>query len=822
MSGPFGSSQWMYNAGSDYEIDNSLRFDNGATEKLTFTPGSAGNTKLQTVSVWVKRGTLGSVQGILSAGGRFDTAIGFTSTDKMNCFANYAENYRGIETAGVFRDCSAWYHIVANYDTNNATSTDRFILYVNGVRQAVSAETTIPKNVDTKLFSATEHTVGTGGRYQQNTRFDGLMAEMHAIDGQVLAPTAFGEYGDYGEWKPIDCKDDLTYGTNGFYLDFKSSAVGTASSTTIGADRSGNDHHYTSSNIAVTDQMIDSPTNNFCTLNPANSSYNNFTGAEGNLKGTGTSSSAAGNSYGTQSHQKGYFEWLVVSDNENSRVGIKDADDIVSVEYSGAGNAHTSGGPCYVLEADDGTIRKREGGSNATIATYTALDVDDIGICAFDIPNQKIWFGRNGTWFNSGDPANGNGSVYASIDANLTFIPVFNGDTSGDAILNFGQDSTFAGEDTGGAAAADSKGFGDFYYAPPSGFLALCTNNLPEPTVIPSEHFNTVLYTGDGSVQDITTVGFLPDFTWIKNRDTTDFHQLFDSLRGPTELLMSDSGTLEATDDDTLTAFLSNGFTTGDDLETNTNGEAYVAWNWKAGGNAAAVGSNTDGSINTTDTSANVDAGFSIITYTGNGTAGATIGHGLSKVPEMFIVRQRDQASSWWTFHKDLDATAPEDKSIRLNLDSSLSDDATIWNDTAPTSTLISLGSYADVNRDAGLFLCYAFHSVDGYCKVGSYTGNGNADGSFIYTGFRPRFILNKALYGSTSWVMTDTSRSTFNQTIGALLADNRGAEETYTYFDIVSNGFKARNTSTWVNGNDVTIIYIAFAETPFKYSNAR
>jgi hypothetical protein len=331
-----------------------------------------------------------------------------------------------------------------------------------------------------------------------------------------------------------------------------------------------------------------------------------------------------------------------------------------------------------------------------------------------------------------------------------------------------------------------------------------------------------VLYTGDGSVQDITTVGFLPDFTWIKNRDTTDFHQLFDSLRGPTELLMSDSGTLEATDDDTLTAFLSNGFTTGDDLETNTDGEAYVAWNWKAGGNAAAVGSNTDGSINTTDTSVNVDAGFSITTYTGNGTAGATIGHGLSKVPEMFIVRQRDQASSWWTFHKDLDATAPEDKSIRLNLDSSLSDDTTIWNDTAPTSTLISLGSYADVNRDAGLFLCYAFHSVDGYCKVGSYIGNGNADGTFVNTGFRPRFILNKALYGSTSWVMVDTARSTYNLTANVLLADNRGAEQAYTYYDIVSNGFKARNTSSWVNGNGVTNIYIAFAEQPFKYSNAR
>ena len=810
MSGPFGSSQWMYNAGGDYEIENSLRFDDAGTPMLALTPGQDGNMKTFTVSVWVKVSTLDPglifLTGFVGDGSTTRDSMAINNEGELEVIGYSGGVTSRHKSTALLRDYNAWYHILVAIDTRIDTADDRVKLYVNGSRITDLATNTNPSE-DYEYVGFNNAQPHRIGRDKGNTYADGYMAEYNFIDGLALAPTAFGETDDdYGHWKPI--KYAGSYGTNGFYLDFKSSGVGTASSSTVGADRSGNDSHWTSTNLAATDQVLDSPTNNFATFSRLRG--RGPTMFVNNLL-TETSTNTISRSVDTNFEPPSgawYVEVLIKVDGANSgqnatHVGVANDTFVTGNEFKGHSN-----GVSYCMDGQKGL----DNSVSDYGATYASGDV--IGI-AYDTDNDNITFYKN----NAAQPQLttgfdiSNGRVVVATNSSTA-----TGQRYG---VNFGQDSTFAGEKTAGGNS-DANGVGDFLYAVPSGYLALCTKNLPEPTITPSEHFNTVLYTGDGSVQDITTVGFLPDFTWIKNRDTTDFHQLFDSLRGPTELLMSDSSTLEATDDDTLTAFLSNGFTTGDDLETNTDGEAYVAWNWKAGGNAAAVGSNTDGSINTTDTSANVDAGFSIITYTGNGTAGATIGHGLSKVPEMFIVRQRDQASSWWTFHKDLDATAPEDKSIRLNLDSSLSDDATIWNDTAPTSTLISLGSYADVNRDAGLFLCYAFHSVDGYCKVGSYIGNGNADGTFVNTGFRPRFILNKALYGSTSWVMTDTSRSTFNQTIGALLADNRGAEQTYTYYDIVSNGFKARNTSSWVNGNGVTNIYIAFAEQPFKYSNAR
>jgi hypothetical protein len=814
MSGPFGSSQWMYNAGSDYEIPFSLRFDGADGSYLHKTPSASASTRVWTFATWIKRSTLGggasthfNILGISSdndptAGFRFQ-ADSLAYWDYGVGGTEYALNASTLATAK-FRDTNDWAHVMVAVNTTHSTDTNRLKIYWNGVLQTLDntnqsgqGNTYPDENADTAI-NASEYVTWIGASNSYGS-FAGYMADTYFINNQQLTPASFGETGDFGEFKPIEYTG--TYDAYSSYLDY-------ADSGNLGDDESGNGADWGEAGIVATDQMLDTPTNNFATFNRLRGL--GPTMFEGNLL-TETSTNTVTRSVDTNFEpQSGawYVEVLIKVDGANSgqnatHVGVANDTFVTGNEFKGHSN-----GVSYCMDGQKGL----DNSVSDYGATYASGDV--IGI-AYDTDNDNITFYKN----NAAQPQLttgfdiSNGRVVVATNSSTA-----TGQRYG---VNFGQDSSFAGEKTAGGNS-DANGVGDFLYAVPSGYLALCNSNLPEPTIIPSEHFNTVLYTGDGSVQDITTVGFLPDFTWIKNRDTTDFHQLFDSLRGPTELLMSDSSTLEATDDDTLTAFLSNGFTTGDDLETNTDGEAYVAWNWKAGGNAAAVGSNTDGSINTTDTSANVDAGFSIITYTGNGTAGATIGHGLSKVPEMFIVRQRDQASSWWTFHKDLDATAPEDKSIRLNLDSSLSDDATIWNDTAPTSTLISLGSYADVNRDAGLFLCYAFHSVDGYCKVGSYIGNGNADGTFVNTGFRPRFILNKALYGSTSWVMTDTSRSTFNQTIGALLADNRGAEQTYTYYDIVSNGFKARNTSSWVNGNGVTNIYIAFAEQPFKYSNAR
>ena len=267
-----------------------------------------------------------------------------------------------------------------------------------------------------------------------------------------------------------------------------------------------------------------------------------------------------------------------------------------------------------------------------------------------------------------------------------------------------------------------------------------------------------------------------------------------------------------------MQAFESDGFQVGTSSEVNNNSATYVAWNWKANGSGS---SNTDGSINTTATSANVDSGFSISTYTGTGSA-ATIGHGLSKAPEMVIAKRRDTGSSnWWVYHKD-NTAAPETDGLRLDGTNATTDD-NFWNDTAPTSSLINLGTYGDVNASGGTYIAYAFHSVDGYSKVGSYTGNGNADGTFIYTGFRPAFVLTKVTNAADDWSIADSSRSPDNVAGESLRPNSSSAEDSAADIDILSNGFKVRQADSHrINYDGDTFIYLAFAETPFKYSNAR
>ena len=804
MSGPFGSSQWMYKSG-DYEIANSLRFDAASTSMLALTPGQDGNMKTFTTSVWVKICSLDPgvifLTGFVGDGSTTRDTMAINNEGHLEVIGYSGGVTSRHKSTALLRDYSAWYHILVAIDTENATANDRVKLYVNGSRITDLATNTNPSE-DYEYVGFNNAVPHRIGRDKGNDYADGYMTEYNFIDGLALAPTAFGETDDtYGHWKPI--KYAGSYGTNGFYLDFKSSGVGTASSSTVGADRSGNDSHWTSTNLAATDQVLDSPTNNFPTFSRLRGRAPTM--FVNNLL-TETSTNTVTRSVDTNFEPPSgawYVEVLIKVDGANSgqnatHVGVANDTFVTGDEFKGHSN-----GVSYCMDGQKGL----DNSVSDYGATYASGDV--IGI-AYDTDNDNITFYKN----NAAQPQLttgfdiSNGRVVVATNSSTA-----TGQRYG---VNFGQDSTFAGEKTAGGNS-DATGVGDFLYAVPSGYLALCNSNLPEPTIIPSEHFNTVLYTGDGSAQDITTVGFLPDFTWIKNRDATDFHQAFDSLRGVTQALLISESTSEAANDDTLTHFLSNGFTTGDDDVTNTNGEAYVAWNWKAGGNAAAVSSNTEGSINTTDTSANVDAGFSISTYTGTGSA-ATIGHGLSKVPEMYIIKQRNLAGSWWTFHKDIGATL----SLRLDSTAQALDDATIFNDTAPTADVLSIGTYSDLNRNNGTFLCYAFHSVDGYSKVGSYTGNGNADGTFVYTGFKPMMVISKYI-GAENWNIIDTKRSTSNVMEDLLKPDTTGAEiDTQIDIDFLSNGFKPRINSGFLNGNGHTIIYIAFAETPFKYSNAR
>jgi len=344
-------------------------------------------------------------------------------------------------------------------------------------------------------------------------------------------------------------------------------------------------------------------------------------------------------------------------------------------------------------------------------------------------------------------------------------------------------------------------------------FLALCTKNLPDVAVTPSEHFNTVLYTGNnGASLAVSGVGFQPDFTWIKERSSTSHHFLMDAVRGATKFLQSSTTIAEVDNSDVLQSFDSDGFTVGTSGGTNAS-DTYASWNWKANGSGS---SNTDGSSNST-VSANTDAGFSIVSYTGQSGA-QTIGHGLSKTPEMIILKNRSDADEWLVYY------GYKDNYLRLDTNAAEGDN-TFWNDTAPTPSVFSVGDSRPSNSGHGSnYIAYCFHSVDGYSKAdGFYIGNASTDGVFNYCGFSPKWIMIKRKNAVNNWYIYDTARTANNPNGTVLLADSSNAEATQTYFqiDILSNGWKARASDGAINTSG-EYIYLAFAETPFKYSNAK
>lgn len=328
------------------------------------------------------------------------------------------------------------------------------------------------------------------------------------------------------------------------------------------------------------------------------------------------------------------------------------------------------------------------------------------------------------------------------------------------------------------------------------------------------------LYTGTGATQSIVNtvngVSFQPDWVWVKNRATTDFHILQDSVRGTGKELFSNSTGAEESYANSLTSFNSNGFTLGSRLPPNNTGSAYIAWQWNAGGSTV---TNTSGSISA-QVRANPTAGFSVVTYTGTGSA-ATVGHGLGVAPRMIIVKERNAAGdSWYVYHASLGAT----NNIFLDSTAASSASATAWNSTAPTSTVFSLGTSPGVNQNTNTYVAYVFAAVAGYSAFGSYTGNGSADGPFVYLGFRPRFIMTKRTDSTSVWGMWDSGRSTYNASTARLQAESSAAElnQAATTIDILSNGFKPRTADTDVNASGGTYIYACFGENPFKFANAR
>ena len=800
MQVPGSANALMLGGARDYTIARSLRFRSSASAYLSRTPASAGNRRTFTYSNWIKRGKLSSAQTILSAGistssnPRVDWQ--FNASDQIEIDMNSSGSSWDclLTTSQVFRDPSAFYHIVVAVDTTQATASNRVKIYINGVQVTALSSSTYPaQNADMPVNNTIPH--GLYGYIVGATQYvDGYAADTYLIDGQALTPSSFGEFDlTTGVWKPKRYAG--TYGTNGFKLDFSDNSAATAAA--IGKDSSGNGNNWTPNNISVTagvtyDSMTDVPTltsataSNYCVLNPLNTD-SNITVRDGNLFATWTGS-ANKDTLATIAPTSGKF-YCEVYQSAGATADVVTGFCLVNYNRN-AFNMVGDSSAQYLGY----TYAGRKWDKGAQTNGLTTLSVSADYLCfAIDYDAGKAWAGKNGVWFASGDPATGANPFWTfTANSQYTFgSPIFNGSFS----VNFGQRP--------------------FAYTPPTGFVALNTFNLPTPSIKkPNSNFDVSIYTGNGSTQTITNGGsFQPDFVWVKSRSNGTYnHVLSDSVRGVSKWIYSDSTTAEASAAGYgVTSFNSNGFGAGLGAIFNENAGSYVGWQWKAGGSAV---SNTAGSI-TSQVSANPSAGFSIVTYTGTGVAGATVGHGLGVAPSMIIWKNRASAgTNWITYHKSLGVN----QYIFLNLTNSA---ATNANTFGVSSTTFTLGTTTpDFNGTS--VVAYCFSEVAGYSKFGTYTGNGSADGVFVYTGFRPAYVMLKSSDNVTSWWVFDSKRNTYNAVDLGLIPNATNADTSGYPLDFLSNGFKFRNSNGDFNGSGRNYIYACFSENPMKYALAR
>ena len=812
-------------AAGGYSIDNSLRFNDDDSAYLNWTPSSAGNKKTFTYSFWVKRGNLFSSSQIHIFGvGDGAGSVAVIQFENDTFRADFDGDIKGLQTTQVFRDPSAWYHFIVATDSTQSTTSDRVKIYCNGTQITDFSTANYPTlNEDSNRFNNT--VTNNIGKHPGagSASFDGYLAEVHFIDGQALDPTSFGETGTYGEWKPIEVTG-MTYGTNGFYLDFSNSG-------SLGTDASSNTNNWTVNNLAATDQMLDSPTNNFACMNPLSDS--SATLSQGNLQ----NQYGGGNYYCPATFQlpktgKWYWEVHITALHSNGncygRLGITYEDSNSKTINDGYGYGVYNSG-LHMLT------------STGVYSTGLTDNVGDIIQFAVDMDNGKFYIGQDDTYYNTsspygdGNPSAGTNPSATGIDTTLDWRPDFNVghhssyDTKFHA--NFGQDSSFAGNKTA-QGNQDSNSIGDFYYTPPTDFLALCTSNLPDPAVIPSEHFNTILWSGDNNAtRSLTGVGFQPDLIWLKGRSNDTVHHIQDAVRtfGIDKTIGSHTTSAEPLSDSTnygsVGSVGSDGFTvaagsaSGYTLhQINLSGRTYVAWNWKAGNATLGTGDFTQGTIAST-CSRNVDAGFSIVSYTGTGSSG-TVGHGLSKAPDLTIVKSRG-VQQWAV---QLPDHLSANNSLRLN--DTQAEQGNSGEQWTIGSSLLTIPSGWAVNNTSGVnYISYCFHSVDGYSKVGSYTGNGSTDGTFVYTGFRPAMVIMKVSSAVSDWRIMDNKRDTYNPNDILLFPSSQEVEATSSTYkiDFLSNGFKQRNTHAGLNTSSSAYIYIAFAEVPFSVGgNAR
>jgi len=872
-----GSSQF-FNSDAFYNgvATTSLRLDKASSGYLYRTPSSATNRRTFTISFWYKTSIVFASTGndqnnpIFTAGAEGSSPVFLlnvsaqgqgAASDTLNEMQYYdydnddTTDY-GLETNSSFADSSAWYHVVWAFDTTQGTEANRVKVYINGVQRAYTDMNqhhgAVVQNRQLTINDTHPHWIGrntnTTSRYM-----NGYLADFNFIDGTQYDASYFGETKN-GVWIPIE--PSVTYGTNGFRLQFKNTSVGSGSSSTIGADTSGNNNHFTSSGIAASDcAMPDSPENNFCTMTDITFPLAaKGTIAEGGLKLDATDHQVQTSTFSIPASGKWYWEVNFVKGHGGSDHIVQYMGVMSSAIFHAEQDISSFGGGNYV----GSYIRHLVG------VSYIAGN--DIYYSNFTATSTSNGANESGGF----SEANGTGILSLAIDvdagtlkyywnnslvrtdstltANIEYFAHTNLTNSGGniwqlAYFNFGQDSSFAGTKTA-AGNTDANGNGDFYYAVPSGHLALCSANLPEPTIGPNsltqadDHFDTLLYTGNNEVaQDIGGLEFKPDWVWIKGRSYTDHHALFDSSRGVGRILYTNGNYTDDSAVNTLDEFRSDGFGVGTDANAglvNTDSNTYVAWNWKANGGTTTTNDASATGVGNIDSvyQANTDAGFSIVTYTGNGTNNTDLGiaHGLGRTPKMVWVKNRSTAKNWQVYNSNLSADGTYGiKNIFLDtggaedaysdyIKSSNSNIFTIWSDASD--------GVGRVNKNGDNYVAYCFAEKEGYSKIGSYTGNGNANGTFVYTGFRPAWVMLKNIARSADWRINDVTRQDRNNagysSAHLLLANSTSSEITNEYdIDFLSNGFKLRSGDVYENGSGESFIYMAFAESPFKYANA-
>ena len=824
-------------AAAEDVVTKSLRFNRGDSPKLTRTFGTATSQKKVTISFWIKLAEQGDGStgygGVISTGSVYTdyTAVkldgGTTNAITFEEVAGGAYKSNRV-TSRAFRDMGAWMHCVHVIDTTDSTAADRSKLYINGVREETftTSHATYTLNHDT-IWSASGGEIGIGlDTSTDGPYFGGYLADIHYIDGQALDHTSFAEEdGTTGQWKPKEYSG--TYGNNGFHLDF-------ADSADIGNDVSGEGNDFTATNLAASDVVEDTPTDNYCVLNPL--AQSTYTLSEGNLECIRITSTAQSYTTGTIGVASGKFYWEVYSKTLSSdypRVGI-------SSYYSRGGDEPTTN---YLCGDTDGTGRawaSKEGGGNLNGESYPSMkfngsntgsafvdyDEGDVLQFALDMDNNKLWCGVNGTWYTD----DASTTTTAGAISGNTATPAFSdlsGHTWGPAIfcnaatdvfvLNAGQDPTFANNNPVGSPATS-----ELAYTPPENFVALSTGNLPTPAIAkPADYYSALKYTGNGVDGREITVATQPDLLFVNSMDGSGGNTLVNSVEGPNQNVGSYTADIAYTAGGSLNGGVSALATTGPDYSftatvgsstinrVNGNTKLYTAWAWKRSATSA----------------------FDVITWDGNDSSGMdsaqSVNHALAVTPELIIAKNlTDDAESgtngnWIVYHKN----ATSGDFLKLNTNAASFTPTTALIESIGTSSV----SFASDSMDSGEFLnaadtmggadtymAYLFASVAGYSKVGSFTGSASA---FVYTGFRPSLILAKRSDSTGDWLLFDDKRDGYNEENEAFLANSNPLSLTDDHLDILSNGFRIRTTDADLNTG--TVLYLAIGQS-LKYASAR